>query len=589
MATTVTLPGIALDLVAEDVGDAVHGTVLSGNAEPFALLDGQTLVIQADGGAGQTVAFAAVDFDDITEATAEEVVACINRTTGGLVGASASVDGGKVRLTTGSWGVVGSVQVTGGTANAGLAFDLLLHSGTDFAPVVQLINRLPEPAEVGHPLDGGVALELHDGDGTAPASTGVTVAIDLVLAYDGGAGGFQPGFSGTTSNPDAATLRIVIVPAADFVSDSRVEVDVAEAVSSLAESYAFYTADETPPSVLTATPQTLDVVRIVFAEPVKMTDAAAADDALNPENYEFEPGSVPTVDVVAVSVAAVDAFTVDVTVNVEFAFGSIYEVTVVAVEDLVGNAVSPPTNSASFTSLPGCAPAGRRFLYLELLPQMNRTEDVTGELAMYAACKQDVIWLLLCEIDRWSTILDPDLAPEDFLDAMLADMGNPFRFLELTEVDKRRLLRVLIDIYKLKGTEVGVTSVILFLLGLTVTVDVFNGDGWELAASDNPTLDGQSPPPGPGKELSNDYVIPANYAVLGPGERRLLYTFDIISAVNLTDEQRDRIEDIVDLMKPAHTHLGRIIEPQTEEVIDHLELSLSALGGASTPGNWRLH
>jgi len=37
-------------------------------------------------------------------------------------------------------------------------------------------------------------------------------------------------------------------------------------------------------------------------------------------------------------------------------------------------------------------------------------------------------------------------------------------------------------------------------------------------------------------------------------------------------------------MKPAHTHLARLVEPAIPEVIDHVELGLSELGET-----WELH
>ncbi len=38
------------------------------------------------------------------------------------------------------------------------------------------------------------------------------------------------------------------------------------------------------------------------------------------------------------------------------------------------------------------------------------------------------------------------------VDAMLADLGNPFRF-ELGELQKRRLASVLVDMYRQKGAD----------------------------------------------------------------------------------------------------------------------------------------
>lgn len=591
MAQIVPLPSVQLDLVREDLGDAAQATLLSGNAETYTLVDGQTLTVDVDGGGVQTITFYDVNFDDIANATAEEVAATINGA-GGITGAVAADDGGSVRITSDTYGTGSSVQVTGGTANGALGFSTTIVNGTNATPLVQMINRNPEDNEEQVPLSSNLEIEIHDGDGTAPAAGTVAVYVDGELAFS--AGTFQTGWDGpgsATSNPDAATLRIVVDPTTNFASNTTVDVRVTESGSSLDETYSFTTADETSPVLLTAEPQSQLVVRLTFDETVLQVSSANANDSLNPSNYVFTRLAAPTVTVEPVSVAAVDGSTVDVTLDIELSYGAPYSVTVANVEDPYGNVITSPDNLVEFTSLSRPWPDGRRWELLDFVPQINRTEDTTGELELWIACLQDVSDLLLRLIDDWSQILDPDFAPDTgFLDAMLADMGNPFAFAALSEIDKRRLLRILIDIYKQKGTEPGIIDVVRFFLGIDVTIEYYNGIGWELAASDNPTLDGQSPPAGPGDELSSDDTEPTDAAELGPGERRLLYSFEIHSPVNLTTEQRDRIVSIAELMKPAHTHLISIVEPASEpEATDHLELGLSELGGTAGPGTWRLH
>src|SRR5690606_30992264 len=97
-----------------------------------------------------------------------------------------------------------------------------------------------------------------------------------------------------------------------------------------------------------------------------------------------------------------------------------------------------------------------------------RQLDETGDLENFMAVLQDVLELLLGEVDRFPDILDPDLAPEPFLDLMLEDLGNPFAF-DLTELQKRRLIAVLVQIYRQKGTAAGIRNAIRFFLGVDVT------------------------------------------------------------------------------------------------------------------------
>ncbi len=219
-------------------------------------------------------------------------------------------------------------------------------------------------------------------------------------------------------------------------------------------------------------------------------------------------------------------------------------------------APGPATNQATFTALDCPRPADREFNLFRLLPQKNRDEDATGELEDFCAALQDVTDLILCDIDKFTEIIDPDLAPEPFLSLILCDLGNPFEF-DLSEIDKRRLISILIPLYKQKGTDVGVINAIRFFLGIEVTIDAFNAGGWILGES----------------ELGID-------TDLAPSLQFQLYSFNIVSPVALTDEQRKRIRQLTELMKVAHEHLIDIVEPDTS-VIDHWELGISEVGVTS--------
>lgn len=90
--------------------------IKSGNAETYALVDGQTLTVKVDGGSEQTATFNTGDFADIGNATAAEVAAVI---TTDIVGATANDAGGYVRIESDNGdGETSSVEVTGGTETA---------------------------------------------------------------------------------------------------------------------------------------------------------------------------------------------------------------------------------------------------------------------------------------------------------------------------------------------------------------------------------------------------------------------------------------------------------------------------------------
>jgi phage tail-like protein len=171
------------------------------------------------------------------------------------------------------------------------------------------------------------------------------------------------------------------------------------------------------------------------------------------------------------------------------------------------------------------------------------------------AVLQDVLELLLAEIDRFPDIFDLDLAPEPFLDLLLADLGNPFAF-DLGELQKRRLAAVLVQIYRQKGTAAGIRNAIRFFLGVDVTaVSAFHGTTLILGES----------------ELGVDWV-------LGPSGQFALYSFDLTVNRVLTETERRQIRRIVDFMRPAHTHFIDILEPGAPAFIDHWELGMSELG-----------
>ena len=203
----VRLPSVQVDLVVEDHLDAEAASIVSINRAPFDITDGQTLDVDIDGAGVQNLVFNEVDFDDITRATIEELVAVINAQ---ITGAVASDDNGSLRLTSNTFGTTSSIAVSGEpqrTAVALPSFDLPAGPtpGVNATGGVFLVNRVPEPNEVGVPLSDPVVLDIHDTGGTAPASSEIQITIDGMLAYDGGAGGFQAGFSGSTALIDAAT------------------------------------------------------------------------------------------------------------------------------------------------------------------------------------------------------------------------------------------------------------------------------------------------------------------------------------------------------------------------------------------------
>ncbi len=90
------------------------GQIIGTSSEPYALAIGDSLSIAVDGGAAQVVTFSASQFNQVGAATATEVAAAIQSS---LVGATASVQDGKVVITSDSTGTTSQIQITDGSGS----------------------------------------------------------------------------------------------------------------------------------------------------------------------------------------------------------------------------------------------------------------------------------------------------------------------------------------------------------------------------------------------------------------------------------------------------------------------------------------
>jgi phage tail-like protein len=301
-------------------------------------------------------------------------------------------------------------------------------------------------------------------------------------------------------------------------------------------------------------------VRVSFDRRVKQQDAGAADDALNPARYVLARISAPAVDASIIAVEPVVDSSVDLITDLPLTPAATYLLEANGIVDAHGVAIAAPDNSATFTGFVPPRPANRVFDLYRFMPELNRREDVTGDLLRFLTCLQEVTNLILDDVDRFTQLLDPDIAPEPVLDLMLGELGDPFP-LDLSVVDKRRLLNVLVAIYREKGTDSGIRNAIRFFLGLEVAITTYAGEALILGES----------------LLGEDWV-------LGPSGAFGAYAFEVVVPRALAAEERLRLRQIVGYMKPAHTHFARLVEPVIPELLDHVELGLSELGET-----WTLH
>lgn len=449
--------------------------------------------------------------------------------------------------------------------------DLILDAAQD----LEVINKDPGDVETDVPRDSSISFDVVDTTGDDPDPAATQVFVDGVLAYDGALGGARPGFAVVTTTPIAGVLHfeIDVLPIL-FESLATVVVRVVSnnvgTSASIDETSSFVVVDETRPIVLSAVGRELRRVRVTFDEPVLQASAAGVGDALNPASWVLEPRApddlTPAATLGVASVESVSNEVVDLLLDDDASPGVPYEVRAIEVLDLFGNETRAPLDRVTFAAFVPPRPEGREFDLYGFFPDLNRGEDSIQNFALlrFVRTLQEVQDLVLFDSDRWTDIFDVDTAEEIQLDHMLAGLGNPFDWAveELSVTDKRRLIRVLVDIYKQKGTDPGVINAVRFFLGVEVSIDEYADSGWIL-----------------------DVDLLGESSILGTSVSALLYSFDVLSEVVLTDDQRTRIRQIGEYMKPAHTHLVRILDPVEVFPPDHLELGVSLL----IPSEWILH
>lgn len=431
-----------------------------------------------------------------------------------------------------------------------------------------VIDRVPAPSQTDVPEDlPTLALTIAPSDGTSVLAADVQVYVDGVLAHDG-ASGFVAPFDGGASTFDGAAgiqgsdSRVTIdlsgfTPTSEQSVPIRVVADTSGGGEAIDVTYSIEFADVSEPQLTSAQARDDRTIRLSFNESMLMDSSAAG--ALNPASYavtiESSPAYVPEVE----AVQQVTTQVVDITLDDALTYGATYRVTAgAAIEDDDGNPIDSAVSSVTFEAWSPTWPDGRRFQVWEWWPPLNRHEDEGRELRRLSLILQDWLDQLLYGVDSWIDILDPDLADERYVDAMLLDLGNPFSFRALTLVQKRELAQLLVPIYKKKGTAQGLIDAVLLFTGVQVEVEVpHHEDFWEMGSS----LLG-----------SETFAAPAQGSPV-------YYSFRIVSPIILTEDQRSKILEIARYMKCAHEHILALVEPGLDPPPPAFwELGVSELG-----------
>jgi phage tail-like protein len=154
-----------------------------------------------------------------------------------------------------------------------------------------------------------------------------------------------------------------------------------------------------------------------------------------------------------------------------------------AVKDASGNGIDSAYLTTRFTGWEPPRPDGRMFSHWRQMVSMaDRMADASHDAERFSNCIQEILDLLLYDVDRFTDQIDPDRATDEQIDLMLYDMGNPFVWsdLDLSAIQRRKLLRYLVEIYKLKGTGIGIERTLYFLPGVVATVEDYLHEGWRL-------------------------------------------------------------------------------------------------------------
>lgn len=323
-------------------------------------------------------------------------------------------------------------------------------------------------------------------------------------------------------------------------------------------SYDFVVEDTTAPAILSAVARDHSTVRVSFTEAMLASSSTGSGDALNPAGYELE--FIPATDrqsavwATVSAVTAVSSSAFDLTTDIPLTFGKTYRLRASA-RDVSGNVISPIADTIDFTSWtpPGWDRVYCPDYYLDYFSQDMRDRDL-GDFERLCSVWQDTIEYMVYDCYRFREVYDHDVATSDWLDVMLADLGNPFDF-DLTVGEKRQLLEMLVEIYNMKGTEPGILALTDFFTDINITdVRPYTEDAWIMGES---------------------FLGVDTY--LGPSNAAALYSFEVLVDTALTADQLNELTRLVDYIKVAHEH-AFIIEPSAPAFIDHWEMSYSLLG-----------
>lgn len=222
-----------------------------------------------------------------------------------------------------------------------------------------------------------------------------------------------------------------------------------------------------------------------------------SEGVLDVENYTIERNNVypdVAVELEVLSAAFVEDTLdeVDLTCQWEMTHGAPYTLTVDDdVADTANNAIDGDYISADFDGFEPVWPEERD---AEIkLPQAVWDGDPLEVARALVNMFQETENLKITDVDElWDLLWNVDNVNAATVELMLYDVGNPFGTLNLTAVQKKKLVELLPFIYEQKGLPDGLTDTIFTLLGIPLTIETYNENAWKLGhgllGSDSPPV-----------------------------------------------------------------------------------------------------
>jgi phage tail-like protein len=299
-------------------------------------------------------------------------------------------------------------------------------------------------------------------------------------------------------------------------------------------------------------------------------DWSASDEAANPDNYTITRPSGGNLDGAGEAVDLVVTWAEEAEGYWSVSGGNIIATRVwaytdfchtaradyrVLVENLrctpTGPVIDPNNDEADFAGYIASQVDRNSLELIETLPFIVRRMDDegTGDLAKFFIAVQEVFERVLEDVDAFfPDLCEIDRARSEFLDNILYDLGDPISHLfDLSTNEKRKLISLLVPMYREKGTCEGIINAVNTFLGLTVTGCTAPWEAtWKLHGGSYPSTD---VPTGGPFELGKT-------TRLGPGTDLERWSFWVTAPPTpvFTSDQLAKIAAIVEYMKPAGSH-----------------------------------